>query len=146
MTRTQRATSPRAILKDRSESKSGYDKSLRKEGAGPHNWGSVRDELTLEQDALADARLEGGLGDEVELVEETVTATPGDVNQATRPVVDGPSSSSSGAGGSVQGEEEERERAREVRARALKDSSELLLCFDVSSGAKRLSICVLFYP
>ena len=38
----------------RSESKSGYDKSLRKGGAGAHNWGSIRDELELERDALED--------------------------------------------------------------------------------------------
>lgn len=109
MTRTQRAISPRAILKDRSESKSGYDKSLRKEGAGPHNWGSMREELSLEQDALADAQLEG--------FDEPLESTPANVNQAVRANVDGPPSP-------TLSDEEERENARQVRTRALKDGSE----------------------
>jgi len=54
MTRTERATFPRALLRDRSESKSGLDKSLRKGGSGHHNWGSVRDESYLEAAALED--------------------------------------------------------------------------------------------
>jgi len=54
MTRTERSTSPRAILKDRTESKSGFNKSLRKQGAGGHNWGSLRDELDHEREALED--------------------------------------------------------------------------------------------
>lgn len=74
MTRTERAMFPRAIIKDRyrvfhmsyivynlflfvffrSESKSGLDKSLRKAGGGPHNWGSLRDELRNETAALDD--------------------------------------------------------------------------------------------
>lgn len=41
MTRTARAIYPRAIRKDRSESKSGYDKSIKKQGAGAHSWGSL---------------------------------------------------------------------------------------------------------
>lgn len=48
MTRTERASYPRAINKDRSESKNAMDKSLPKHGAGPHNWGSYEDELDLE--------------------------------------------------------------------------------------------------
>ena len=56
MTRTERAVSPRAIIRDRSESKSGLDKSLRKGGAGTHNWGSIDDERELEYAALDDER------------------------------------------------------------------------------------------
>ncbi|KLO08775.1 hypothetical protein SCHPADRAFT_908368 [Schizopora paradoxa] len=58
MTRTERSTSPRAIMKDRTESKSGYDKSLRKGGAGSHNWGSLEDELKHEYEALEDEGVE----------------------------------------------------------------------------------------
>jgi hypothetical protein len=58
MTRTARSSFPRAVRKDRSESKSGLDKSLRKNGAGMHNWGSIADEKTLEFAALDDGGLE----------------------------------------------------------------------------------------
>ena len=54
MTRTERATSPRAILKDRSESKSGMDKHTPKGGAGTHNWGSLMTERDLEDAAFYD--------------------------------------------------------------------------------------------
>lgn len=54
MTRTERATSPRAIIKDRSESKSGIDKRTPKNGGGPHNWGRLEDEHDLEEAALYD--------------------------------------------------------------------------------------------
>ncbi|KAG5643937.1 hypothetical protein DXG03_009349 [Asterophora parasitica] len=58
MTRTARASFPRAIVRDRSESKSGLDKSVRKNGGGPHNWGSLADEKDLEFAALDDEELE----------------------------------------------------------------------------------------
>lgn len=58
MTRTERSLSPRAIIKDRSESKSGMDKALRKGGAGSHNWGNINDEYFLETEALDDERQE----------------------------------------------------------------------------------------
>ncbi|GHJ84004.1 hypothetical protein NliqN6_0406 [Naganishia liquefaciens] len=45
MTRTERNVYPAALAKDRSLSKSGLDKSMPKNGAGPHNWGSYS-ELT----------------------------------------------------------------------------------------------------
>lgn len=54
MTRTARATSPRAMLKDRSESKTGIDKHTPKGGAGPHNWGSLKDERDIEEEAEYD--------------------------------------------------------------------------------------------
>jgi hypothetical protein len=54
MTRTERAGFPRALGRDRSESKSGLDKSLRKNGAGQHNWGNLADEGYLESAALED--------------------------------------------------------------------------------------------
>lgn len=60
MTRTSRAAHPRAVNKDRSISRTGYDKSIQKNGAGNHNWGSIDDELELEDEALSDE----GLGDQ----------------------------------------------------------------------------------
>jgi len=60
MTRTARAAFPRAILKDRSESKSGHrdDKHVRKDGAGAHGWGSLADEKAHEDAGLRDEQLE----------------------------------------------------------------------------------------
>ncbi|KAG5653784.1 hypothetical protein H0H81_010454 [Sphagnurus paluster] len=58
MTRTARASFPRAIVRDRSESKSGLDKSIRKNGAGAHSWGSLADEKDLEYAAMDDEELE----------------------------------------------------------------------------------------
>ena len=60
MTRTARAAFPRALVKDRSESKSGHrdDKHVRKDGAGAHGWGSLADEKALEDAALKDEQLE----------------------------------------------------------------------------------------
>jgi len=58
MTRTARATYPRAVIKDRSESRSGLDASMRKSGAGHHNWGSIADEVYLESAAMEDEGLE----------------------------------------------------------------------------------------
>jgi hypothetical protein len=54
MTRTARAAYPRAVIRDRSESRSGLDTTIRKDGAGQHNWGSIADEGQLEFDAMQD--------------------------------------------------------------------------------------------
>lgn len=54
MTRTERAAYPRAVNRDRSESRTGLDNSLRKGGAGGHNWGSLNDEQYLESSAIDD--------------------------------------------------------------------------------------------
>lgn len=63
---------------NRTESKSGFDKSLRKQGAGGHNWGSLRDELDLEREALED-------NGQVEDADELNV----DANADIRPSVDG---------------------------------------------------------
>lgn len=63
MTRTERATSPRAILKDRSEPRNAMGKEMAKNGAGPHNWGSLMDERELEEAALEDEEREFADGD-----------------------------------------------------------------------------------
>jgi len=54
MTRTERAAYPRAVERDRSESKSGIDKSIRKGGGGAHNWGSIEDEQRFEREGSLD--------------------------------------------------------------------------------------------
>ena len=61
MTRTARSSFPRAISKDRSESKSGTDKHMRKDGGGPHGWGRITDEQQLENAAIEDEELEQGI-------------------------------------------------------------------------------------
>ncbi|KAG8841446.1 hypothetical protein FRC20_005036 [Serendipita sp. 405] len=48
MTRTARASSPQALFKDRSLARNGRDKSIKKNGAGAHGWGSLKDEADLE--------------------------------------------------------------------------------------------------
>jgi len=51
MTRTARAAFPRAVIKDRSQSRSGLNKEMKKGGGGGHNWGKlgeVNDEDELE--------------------------------------------------------------------------------------------------
>lgn len=58
MTRTARASHPRALNRDRSESRTGLDNSIRKGGAGGHNWGSLADESLLEARALDDEDME----------------------------------------------------------------------------------------
>jgi len=100
MTRTERSLSPRAIIKDRSESKSGMDKGLRKGGAGSHNWGNINDEILLETGALDDDQ------ESVAKKEES----------ADKPELTRRSSATS---------EEDRTAAREVRKRALKDGIDL---------------------
>jgi len=126
MTRTERSTSPRAVLKDRSESKSGFDKSLRKGGAGAHNWGSIRDELDLERDALEDEEFD---------TEELGVSNK--LNAAVRPSVDVPSEDeifdkTNGATGA-----DDAEKAREYRANALKGKDiDLASVARTSAGAR----------
>lgn len=60
MTRTARAAYPRAVIKDRSESRTGLNPSIPKSGAGHHNWGSLADELRLEEAAAFDEETETG--------------------------------------------------------------------------------------
>ncbi|KAJ3864230.1 hypothetical protein EV359DRAFT_64197 [Lentinula novae-zelandiae] len=58
MTRTARAAFPRAIIKDRSQSRSGFTKEMKKGGAGSHNWGKlgeIENENELEYDSEGDS-------------------------------------------------------------------------------------------
>jgi hypothetical protein len=75
MTRTARAAYPRAVLRDRSESRSGLDSSIRKDGAGQHNWGSIADERQLEFEAIEDEMREAGIEEE----EASATISKGNV-------------------------------------------------------------------
>ncbi|KAJ7507014.1 hypothetical protein B0H11DRAFT_188681 [Mycena galericulata] len=58
MTRTSRSASLRSILKDRSESKTGLNNSLRKNGGGAHNWGNLENERDLEFAGIDDGQQE----------------------------------------------------------------------------------------
>ncbi|KAI6145170.1 hypothetical protein BKA82DRAFT_4170580 [Pisolithus tinctorius] len=58
MTRTERATYPRAAMRDRSLSKSGLDNHIRKGGGGHHNWGRLAEEEYLEAAAREDSARE----------------------------------------------------------------------------------------
>ena len=69
MTRTARAAYPRAVIKDRSESRTGTYDMARKSGAGQHNWGSLADERRLESAALDDALLDEEEGEEAPAVD-----------------------------------------------------------------------------
>ncbi|KAJ7023465.1 hypothetical protein C8F04DRAFT_1134435 [Mycena alexandri] len=66
MTRTSRSASLRSVLKDRSESKTGLNNNLRKNGGGAHNWGSLENERDLEFAGIDDGQqeLDEELGDD----------------------------------------------------------------------------------
>jgi len=101
MTRTERAAFPRAILKDRAQSKNNMDKGTPKLGAGHHNWGSLMDERELVNAAEND-----GEGDFEE------AGAPRANDNAKPPPVERRTSSVS---------EEDREKAREYRKNAFKN-------------------------
>jgi len=77
------------------------DKTLRKGGAGGHNWGNINDEYYLEAEALDDEQ------QEIVVNKEESTDKP---ELARRSSV---------------ASEEDRTAAREVRKRALKDGADL---------------------
>ncbi|CAL1710184.1 unnamed protein product [Somion occarium] len=105
MTRTERASYPRALRKDRSEPKNAMNKRIPKQGAGPHNWGAIDDQLELESAAEAD--------EEVELEREGVK--PGEASEE----VPRPSSVGSRRASSGSLTDEEREKARLTRLHAM---------------------------
>jgi hypothetical protein len=135
MTRTSRAAFPRAVNKDRSESRSGLDKSIRKSGAGYHNWGSLADEEYLEYAALDDEQRE--LEEERQASPEEVLQgapqTPWYSSQAPTPTGLGspkpakPESTTSLSSIS----DDELESAKEFRKKALKDHGPKRLLFPV---------------
>ncbi|KIP04824.1 hypothetical protein PHLGIDRAFT_19880 [Phlebiopsis gigantea 11061_1 CR5-6] len=111
MTRTERATSLRAILKDRSEPRNAMGKEFIKGGAGPHNWGSLVDERELEEAALEDA-------EQREQGQETDTAEP-----------------TAGRKASVSMSPEERQKALNFRKNAFKSPNVDLASIARTSGA-----------
>ncbi|KAH6910673.1 hypothetical protein BKA70DRAFT_1220564 [Coprinopsis sp. MPI-PUGE-AT-0042] len=55
MTRTARSAFPRAVEKDRHDSRTGLSANMRKDGGGAHNWGNpLQDEQLMEDEAFAD--------------------------------------------------------------------------------------------
>ncbi|KAL0071306.1 hypothetical protein AAF712_001872 [Marasmius tenuissimus] len=99
MTRTERSAFPRAVNRDRSLSKSGLERSLRKDGGGAHNWGRLEDELDHEYDALDDD------------IREDEEASSSSSDAADKPVIVSPSSSMT---------EQEVEAAKQFRKHAFK--------------------------
>jgi hypothetical protein len=97
MTRTERAAFPRALQKDRHDTRTGLNsdpKHIQKGGAGAHGWGSLDDEARLEAEAYED---EPGAGLDAAVREPT----PGSPRQELDPA--------------------DVEKAREFRKHALKD-------------------------
>ncbi|KAM6501217.1 hypothetical protein JOM56_004231 [Amanita muscaria] len=106
MTRTERASYPRAVIRDRSMSRTGLDNHIRKGGAGRHNWGGIQDEPKLELEALSD--------EERELAEENEGSIPnGDARgqDNKKPILSKSTSSLSA---------EELQAAKTIRKNALK--------------------------
>ncbi|KAJ8082123.1 hypothetical protein PM082_007970 [Marasmius tenuissimus] len=99
MTRTERSAFPRAVNRDRSLSKSGLERSLRKDGGGAHNWGRLEDELDHEYGALDDD------------IREDEEASSSSSDAADKPVIVSPSSSMT---------EQEVEAAKQFRKHAFK--------------------------
>ncbi|KAF8975888.1 hypothetical protein BDQ17DRAFT_1385211 [Cyathus striatus] len=108
MTRTERAAYPRAIIRDRSSSRSGLDPSIRKNGAGGHNWGSIADERVLESSALQD---EGMILEEDKVSNDIATTVEAAGNER-RPEVQRANSNGPS--------DEEVQKARKYRKGALK--------------------------
>jgi hypothetical protein len=110
MTRTERAQFPRAIAKDRHDSRTGLNTDphhVPKHGEGKHSWGSDLRELDHEVDSFED---------EVPLpVDEALERSTGDVASKPIPI----------RKVSVDVSEEDREKARALRTHALRDVSTL---------------------
>ncbi|KZT05594.1 uncharacterized protein LAESUDRAFT_813407 [Laetiporus sulphureus 93-53] len=117
MTRTERASYPRAIIKDRSEAKNAMDKHIPKGGAGAHNWGDVQHEHEYEE--------EGSLDEDAER-EESGARPPAE----QRPTPERRTSSLT---------EEELQKAREFRKKALKSEGVDLAAIARTSAAVSLS-------
>jgi len=114
MTRTERNTSKHAIIRDRSVSKNGHDKSDPKGGAGKHNWGSYTDEQELEFQANLD-------NDGFDRDEESTRELSEAVQERKEPQIDGSLNERQESGVS----EEEREEARQFRHKAFKKGADL---------------------
>ncbi|KAJ3814896.1 hypothetical protein EV368DRAFT_16647, partial [Lentinula lateritia] len=81
MTRTAKAAFPRAIIKDRSQSRSGFSKKMKKGGAGSHNWGKlgeIENENELEYDSEGDSAqmTRSSVNDEIPTPRKRSTSSP----------------------------------------------------------------------
>ncbi|KAF9484060.1 hypothetical protein BDN70DRAFT_798470 [Pholiota conissans] len=112
MTRTARAAYPRAVNKDRSESRTGLYDMARKGGAGQHNWGSLADERQLESAALDDVILDEEETEEITPAQDLAAESPSSKSEMTRTISGGLSP-------------EELEQARQFRKNALKAEIDL---------------------
>jgi len=119
MTRTERATYPRAIIKDRSEARNAMNKHTPKSGAGSHNWGDLQHERDYEEAGLQD--------EEDEFREDGVDRSRETVE---RPHAARRTSSLS---------EEELQQAREFRKKALKSDNVDLASIARTSAAVSVS-------
>ncbi|KAF8625071.1 hypothetical protein AX15_005553 [Amanita polypyramis BW_CC] len=120
MTRTERASYPRAIMRDRSLSRSGLGPQIRKGGAGRHNWGD------LEYQALGDEERElEELPEEEKLDEETQSESKMRQKDTEKPGLNRTGSSMS---------EEELQQAMNIRKNALKKDIDLATIARTSSA------------
>ena len=151
MTRTARAAYPRAVIKDRSESRSGLDSSLRKAGAGHHNWGSLADEQQLEFAALNDRTFEeeelsepyAAIAEDTNSTRSYATVAAEDTNSTrckfhfsvhATYLFNATAAVSPGAKTEVSSEmsEEELEKARQFRKNAFKKAGGMLYLFTLN--------------
>lgn len=105
MTRTERASSPRALLKDRSLARNGMDKSLKKGGAAG-GWGTLSDEIATGHDEYDYDEARDELGD-------NMTMSSGASDARKSPEMP--------RRASITLTEEERQNARDLRAHAFKN-------------------------
>ncbi|PPQ99322.1 hypothetical protein CVT24_009190 [Panaeolus cyanescens] len=107
MTRTARASYPRAVVKDRSANRQGLDvHHMRKDGGGQHNWGKLTDEADFEAAAINDN--EPVAQDEMSTVNRKESRS---VSPPSKPQMSRSTSNLSG---------EDLEKARKYRKHALK--------------------------
>ncbi|KAF8152972.1 hypothetical protein B0H34DRAFT_721666 [Crassisporium funariophilum] len=116
MTRTARATYPRAVIKDRSESRTGLESGLRKSGAGHHNWGSLADEQQLESAALEDEDLDEETEIKGPAEDLTASTSSRSISPHNKPEIQRSTSGLS---------DDELENARKFRKNALKKTGEI---------------------
>ncbi|KAG8745082.1 hypothetical protein FRC10_008934 [Ceratobasidium sp. 414] len=122
MTRTERAVHPRALAKDRSESRSGLDKSVKKGGLG--GWGTLEDDIVAQQDDYdIHEREKEEARDEVS---DNVTSSSGASDARKSPELP--------RRASITMTDEERQNARDTRAHAFKHEIDLAAIARTSSA------------
>lgn len=109
MTRTERASFPRALEKDRHNSRTGLNTDphhVPKNGEGKHSWGSDMREFDHEVEAFEDEDLRAPVDEVLSRDSDETASKPIPVRKSSEGVT-----------------EEEREKARSIRANALKSGS-----------------------